>query len=46
MCVVCVGLVGEWKEDLRHGWGKCVYPNGDIFEGYFENGIKISWVRI
>jgi hypothetical protein len=31
---------GEWKDDLRHGWGILYYPNGDIYEGNFVQGKK------
>ena len=30
---------GEYKDDLRHGKGKCVYSNGDIYEGEFKNDL-------
>lgn len=31
---------GEWKNDVRHGWGTLHYPNGDIYQGNFINGKK------
>lgn len=31
---------GEWKNDIRHGWGTLYYPNGDRYEGYFWKGKK------
>ena len=27
---------GEWRDNLKHGRGKCVFPNGDEYEGEFE----------
>lgn len=30
---------GEWKEDLKHCKGKFIWLNGDIYNGYYINGI-------
>lgn len=27
---------GCWENDLRHGFGKLKYPNGDYYEGGWE----------
>ena len=27
---------GSWENDLRHGFGKQKYPNGDYYEGGWE----------
>ena len=35
---------GSWEDDLRHGAGKQVFPNGDIYEGGWERN-KVSFVR-
>ena len=32
------GFVNE--ENQPHGFGKMLYASGDMYEGYFENGIK------
>lgn len=32
------GFVNE--ENKPHGFGKMMYANGDMYEGYFENGLK------
>ena len=29
---------GEWNEDVMHGVGKMIYPNGDVYEGKLLNG--------
>ena len=29
--------VGEWDDGKKHGFGTLIQPNGDIFEGYFED---------
>jgi hypothetical protein len=29
---------GEWRNGLKHGYGKMTYPSGMIEEGYWENG--------
>ena len=37
---------GNYKDGLRTGFGKMVYPNGDIYEGeWFENQVKVSASR-
>lgn len=36
--------VGEWKGDKQHGKGKVVMPDGDVFEGEFEDGSRVSGV--
>ena len=28
---------GEWKQDLRWGWGKQTYTDGDLYEGEWKN---------
>ena len=34
-----IRYIGEWGDDSPHGWGTMVYPNGDISEGNFTNGM-------
>ena len=32
---------GNYKDGLKHGFGRMVYPNGDIYEGeWFENKVN------
>lgn len=32
---------GEYKDGLKHGIGKMVYPNKDVYEGeWFENKVS------
>ena len=31
---------GAWRSDKRHGRGTNYYCNGDIYDGYFENGVR------
>lgn len=31
---------GEWKNGLKHGYGRLTYKSGSYYEGYFENGFK------
>jgi hypothetical protein len=31
---------GEWKEDKRHGRGVNYYSTGDIYDGFFEHGLR------
>jgi len=33
---------GEWKDGLRHGFGKNTFPNGTVKEGLWENDILIE----
>ena len=37
---------GEWKKDKRHGRGIFWYTNGDIYEGYFEDGSRAAVGKI
>ena len=39
--ILCYGVYfqGEYKDDLRHGWGKVVYEDGRVEEGYWEYGV-------
>lgn len=32
--------VGDWKHDVRHGFGAYYYPNGDVYEGHWRRGLK------
>lgn len=29
---------GDWRHDLKHGFGAYYYPNGDIYEGAWFKG--------
>ena len=31
---------GDFKDGKRHGTGKYIYPNGDIYEGEWKNNIR------
>jgi hypothetical protein len=34
---------GEYKDGLKHGIGKMVYPNKDVYEGeWMENKVSVS----
>ena len=35
---------GDWLDDKMHGNGVYKYADGSLFQGAFENGIKISGV--
>lgn len=30
---------GQWELGVQHGYGRVVFPDGTIKEGYFENNI-------
>ena len=30
---------GEWKFNLRDGYGVQIYPSGDTYKGEFRNGL-------
>lgn len=32
--------IGYYKNNLKHGYGKYIYYNGDIYEGNFIDGVK------
>ncbi|PSN48768.1 hypothetical protein C0J52_05182 [Blattella germanica] len=34
----CLFIIGDWKRDLRHGYGAYFYQNGDIYEGTWKKG--------
>lgn len=35
---------GNYKDGLKHGVGKMIFPNGNIYEGeWFENKVIIHW---
>lgn len=35
---------GEYKDGLKHGIGKMVYPNKDVYEGeWVENKVSVSF---
>lgn len=36
---------GQWLKDVMHGRGKFIWPNGDIYEGEFEDGV-FQYVRL
>lgn len=31
--------VGEWIRGIQHGFGKMIFPDGTVKDGYFENNI-------
>lgn len=31
---------GQWKEDRKHGRGINWYANGDVYDGFFDNGVR------
>lgn len=31
---------GEWKNNMKHGYGVYIYPNGDKYEGQWYNGSR------
>ena len=37
---------GEWRRDKRHGRGIYWYENGDVYEGYFEDGMRAAVGKI
>eukprot|EP01062_Namystynia_karyoxenos_P034659 TRINITY_DN253_c1_g1_i1.p1 TRINITY_DN253_c1_g1~~TRINITY_DN253_c1_g1_i1.p1 ORF type:complete len:720 (+),score=289.68 TRINITY_DN253_c1_g1_i1:83-2242(+) len=37
---------GEWRKDKPHGRGIKWYPNGDVYEGYFEDGRRAAVGKI
>lgn len=34
--------IGQWVKGIQHGFGKMVFPDGTIKEGYFENNVYIG----
>lgn len=32
--------LGDWKHDVRHGFGAYYYANGDVYEGHWRKGLK------
>ena len=33
---------GDWKRGIQHGYGKMIFPTGEIKEGQFEMNIFIG----
>ncbi len=31
---------GEWRDNKRHGHGRCYYYNGDLYEGDWVRGMR------
>jgi hypothetical protein len=31
--------IGHWARGIQNGYGKMIFPNGRVKEGYFENNI-------
>ena len=31
-------FVGSWRNNLRHGHGKCIFADGSEYEGEFQRG--------
>jgi len=29
---------GDWERNLRNGYGKFFFDNGDVFEGFWKDG--------
>ena len=36
---------GSWDKDMKHGAGKELYANGDMYEGTFELNRVSSWPK-
>ena len=37
---------GNYKDGLKHGVGKMIFPTGDIYEGeFFENKVSLFFYR-
>jgi hypothetical protein len=37
---------GEWKEDLKHGFGTQIWKNGDKYEGQWTNGFRSKGIMV
>ena len=37
---------GEWKEDLKHGFGTQIWENGDKYEGQWTNGFRSKGIMV
>ena len=38
---MCVNdMIGDWDEDLKHGYGTYTYINGDTYEGEWNNNLR------
>ena len=42
LCIYCINyfIKGQWVNDVRQGFGKYTYANGDIYEGEWESNMK------
>jgi hypothetical protein len=32
--------IGEWKENMRNGWGRHTFKDNSVYEGNFENNVR------
>jgi hypothetical protein len=37
---------GQWREDQKHGRGVQWYPNGDVYDGYFQTGERCPFGKL
>jgi hypothetical protein len=38
--------VGEWKDNIQHGYGTVTYANGVVFEGEWKDAKKMGMVHL
>ena len=38
--VLLIVTIGQWSNDVRHGYGKYTYANGDSYDGEWDNNIR------
>ena len=41
--IICLSLslcAGDWKDDVRDGFGTYTYANGDTYEGEWSNNLR------
>jgi hypothetical protein len=36
--------VGRWKRGIQHGFGKMMFADGTVNEGYFVNNIYVGQI--
>ncbi len=37
--------IGEWARGIQHGYGKMIFIDGSVKEGYFDNNVYVGHIQ-